>query len=60
MTLYVKYSSNFPGLPVAVADSAEELAQMTGMKKGSIYSSISHKRNTIAKVEIEEEEWVAE
>ena len=58
MTLYVKYSARFPGLPIAVADSAEELAEMTGMTKGSIYSSISKKRKTVAKVEIEEEaEW---
>ena len=56
MTIYVKYSASFPGLPIAVADSAEELAQMTGMTKGSIYSSISKKRRTVAKIEIEEEE----
>lgn len=56
MTLYVKYSANFPGLPLAVTDSAEELAQITGMTKGSIYSSISKKRKTVAKVEIEEED----
>lgn len=54
MTLYVKYSASFPGLPIAVADSAEELAQMTGMTKGSIYSSISKKRRTVAKIDIEE------
>lgn len=54
MTLYVKYSARFPGLPIVVADSAEELAQMTGMTKGSIYSSISKKRRTVAKIEIEE------
>lgn len=56
MTLYVKYSANFPGLPIAVADSAEELAQITGMTKGSIYSSVSKKRKTVAKIEIEEED----
>lgn len=54
MTLYVKYSASYPGLPIAVADSAEELAQMTGMTNGSIYSSISKKRRTVAKIEIEE------
>ena len=55
MTVYVKYSASFPGLPIAVADSAAELARMTGMTEGSVYSSISKKRRTFAKIEIEEE-----
>lgn len=56
MQLYIKYSRKPPGLPIAVADSADELAQMTGMTKESIYSSISHKRKTIVKVTVEEDE----
>lgn len=55
MTLYVKYSKEPPGLPIAVAESAGELAEMTGMTKESIYSLISKKRPYIAKIEIQEE-----
>ena len=54
--LYIKYSRKPPGLPIAVADSADELAEMTGMKKNSIYSCISKKRPTIAKIILEEDE----
>lgn len=56
MTIYVKYSSKPPGLPIAVADSIDELAEITGMTKGSIYTYISKKKPTVAKIEIEDEE----
>lgn len=55
MTLYVKYSRKHPHLPIAVADSAQELAAITGMTKDSIWTAISKKRGNVAKVEIEEE-----
>ena len=54
--LYIKYSSKPPNLPEAVAESAEELSEMTGMTKGSIYSGINHGKRTVAKVVVEEEE----
>ena len=56
LRLYVKYSSEPPHLPIAVADSAGELAEKTGMTKASVYSSLSHKRPTFAKVIVEEDE----
>lgn len=48
-------------LPEAVADTAVELAQMTGNTVGTIYSKISHAKHNgtksrFLKVEIEDEE----
>jgi len=54
MTVYVYYDSRPPHLPIAVADSGKELAQMTGRTVGSIYTLISKKRPQVAKIELEE------
>lgn len=54
MTLYVKYDRKPPYLPVAVADSKKELAQMLGVTFHSVLSSYYHKRSTFVEIEIEE------
>ncbi len=48
-TIWMKVTSDELELPVAVADTAEQLAQMCGTTVGSIYSSVSkakHGRET--------------
>lgn len=40
-------------LPVAVADSAGELARIVGATKNTVLSSISHGTGTYEKVELE-------
>lgn len=40
--LWMKVSNDKYELPVAVADTAAELANILGVKKNAIYSSISH------------------
>ena len=54
MHVYVKYDKRHPNLPIAVADSAAELAHILGIKPNIVHSSVCHKRSTYAKVWIEE------
>ena len=54
MTIYIKYGKDPPNLPIAVADSAKELAQKTGMSVNSVYSMASRKSEIIAKIKLEE------
>lgn len=52
--IYVKYDTKPPHLPVAVADSVPELAEILEISPNVIYSSISHKLPTYKKVKIHE------
>lgn len=51
--LYMKVTRDIYELPLAVADSTEELAQMVGARRNTIDSVISHKpkRSIYHKVE---------
>ena len=42
MNIWLKVTNDKYELPVAVADSASELAQLLGIKKNNIFSAISH------------------
>lgn len=42
MNIWIKVTNDKYELPVAVADSAEELAQLCGVKTNNIHSSRSH------------------
>lgn len=57
MTVYVKYDRKPPHLPIAVADSAEELAAMLGKSVDVVRSSISHGHKTYWKIKIDDPEW---
>ena len=52
MVVYVKYDRYPPKLPVAVADSDEELAAIVGKSVNVIRSSISHGLETYKRIEI--------
>lgn len=54
MTVYVKYDRCKPHLPVAIADTKEELAKMVGMSLNTVRSSLSHGVGSFAEVEIGE------
>jgi hypothetical protein len=54
MTVYVKYDRAKPHLPVAIADTKEELAKMVGMSLNTVRSSLSHGIGSFAEVEIDE------
>lgn len=60
MTLYVKVTDDKYELPIAVADSAGELAKMLGVKKNTVLTKISHGkqgiRTTYHRVEVEDDE----
>lgn len=43
--VYMQITNDKYELPLAVADTVEELAQMRGVKKDSIYSIMSHFRH---------------
>lgn len=52
--IYIKYSSKYPYLPEAIADSVKELAEKTGHTPGSVSSCVSKGYPMWAKVEVEE------
>ena len=52
MTVYVKYDRCKPHLPIAIADTKEELAKMIGMSLNTVRSSLSHGVGSFAEVEI--------
>ena len=61
MNIWLKVTNDKYELPVAVADSAEELAKMCGVKVNNIHSSRSHaqargNKTRYLKVEINEKE----
>jgi hypothetical protein len=56
MKVYVKYSTDPPYLPLAVADSKTELARMLGLRPVSVCSMFSKKNESYQEVEIEDEE----
>lgn len=56
MKLYIKTTMDDLELPVAVAGSAKELAEMTGTTAASVLSSISHKHKGWNRVEVEDED----
>lgn len=56
MKVYVKYSTDPPYLPLAVADSKAQLAFMLGMRVTSVYSMYSKKNKAYRIVEIEDED----
>ena len=56
MKVYVKYSTDPPYLPLAVADSKAQLALMLGMRVTSVYSMYSKKNKAYRIVEIEDED----
>ena len=51
--LYVRSTGDRLDLPLAVADSAAELARMLGTTEGSVMSSISHGHKGWERVEVE-------
>ena len=56
MTVYIKYDRQPPHLPVAIADSKEELAAMIGMTVNCVRSSFSHGIKCFAAVEVDDAE----
>lgn len=50
---YMKVTNDKYRLPVAVADSAGELARIVGATKNTVLSSISHGTGSYEKVELE-------
>lgn len=55
-TIYMKCTNDKYELPVAVADSPKELAQLLHIKRNLVNSAISHKHKTFVKVEVDDEE----
>lgn len=54
--LYVKTTKDKYRLPIAVADSAQELSELLGCKKRTVIEKISHGSKTWYKVEVDFEE----
>lgn len=60
MTLWMKVTNDKYELPLVVADSVQELADILGVSRNSIYSSMSHvkagdsKNTPYRKVEVDE------
>lgn len=56
MILWLKVTKDEYQLPLAVADTAAELARMTGVKPDSLYSMRCHGAKEYIKVEVEDNE----
>ena len=57
MTLYMKTTTDKFELPVAVADSINELAQILGRTPGTVASCISRRSCGYHRIEIPEDMW---
>ena len=56
MKLYVRTTTDRLELPIAVAGSAKELAEMTGTTPACVLSSISHGHKGWERVEVEDDD----
>lgn len=56
MKYYMKVTNDKYELPIAVAESPGELAQMLGVTKGTVLASIGHHYANWIRLEIEDEE----
>lgn len=56
MYLYIKVSRDKYELPLAVGASVKELAELTGCKRRTITSMISHKQRGYVKIDVEDYE----
>ena len=56
MKLYVRTTTDELEIPIAVADSAKELAEMTGTTAACVLSSISHGYKGWERVEVEDDD----
>lgn len=54
MTVYIRYDKEPPYLPIAIADSKEELAEILGMTVNCVRSSFSHGLRCFAAVDVGE------
>ena len=56
MKLYMRVTKDKFELPLIVAESGRELAEILGIRPNVVYSSISHKHKGWVVVEVEDEE----
>lgn len=56
MKVYMRVTNDIYELPVAIADTAGQLAEITGTTKNTILANISHKTGTYRKVIIDDYE----
>ena len=56
MKLYTKTTNDKYELPLAVADSKKELAEMLGQSLGGVKSAFSHGLKMYHEIEVEEDE----
>lgn len=56
MKLYIKTTTDELELPLAVAGSAKELAEITGTTAACVLSSISHKHKGWQRVEVDDDD----
>ena len=54
--MYIACTNDEYELPIAVADTATELAQMVGVTRDSLYSMMTHKTGHYYKVKENEDE----
>ena len=55
MKLYTKTTNDIYELPIAVADSKKELAEMLGQSFGGVKSAFSRKLSLYHEIEVEED-----
>lgn len=55
-SVYMKVTRDEYRLPLAVADSASEMARLQGTTRNAVYSSVSHGWGSYIKVEVDDDE----
>ena len=56
MRVCIKYDNKPPGLPIAVADNRQELADILGIRRNVVDSAFSHNIGTYFEMEFEDED----
>ena len=57
MTLYLKVTKDKYELPVAIADSKAELADMLGVDRTSVYRGLKHREGVSMYVKVEADDY---
>lgn len=56
VTIYMKVTEDELSLPVAIGETAQELADQIGVKVETIYAGVSRGRISYVKVEVDEDD----
>lgn len=56
MHVYMKVTTDDLELPIAIADTAKELAEIIGVHENTVYAGVSRGRKSYVRVEVEDDD----